>query len=455
MERLELNHFKAFNNPLVLESTGHKNVLLFGENGAGKSSIFSALEYIFYRSKIESPNPMLPHADQLAEIAAVRERYKNNQSTVPFELKFNGLDAFAVNVAPYQAFMLNRFDKVDKISLYDVLSRNFLPEDVNTFLSNNYSFIIDNVNSELEHSFLEPIEISIVDRTNGYVVIIQNKDTHLSRSQELNKYFNEAIINLVQLLVWFSSVQLMEDPTKRRIIVLDDFITSLDAANRAYMMRYLLKTFTQEQLIILTHDYSLFNITSYLIAHIYQANEKWNRYKLYMMGDDHCLDQIRKINIQKLKSECQNTRTSYNAIGNKVRKCFEQRLYDLAAELSVGQLEKTSDIIECIGSSKNVYFNPNSSLSDLIAEIESMLPTIADATVRKTFADKIDKYKIPEAALLKDTVRLLRFYQKISMHPISHGTLGVPHYYRKDVEESIKLLEQLDRCVKSILDGRI
>lgn len=173
-----------------------------------------------------------------------------------------------------------------------------------------------------------------------------------------------------------------------------------------------------------------------------------------MVGDSHCLDLIRKISINDLKKECRKAST-YDVIGNKVRKCFEQRLYDLAAELSVGQLEKTSDIIDCIGKSKNVYFNPKESLSDLIADIEAMLPTISDVTVRNTFVDKIDKFKIPEAKKLKDTVNLLRFYQKIAMHPISHGSLGVPHYCKKDVEESIKLLEQLDRCVKSILDGRI
>lgn len=94
MERLELNHFKAFNNELSLENDGAKNVLLFGENGAGKSSLFSSLEYIFYRHKIESVNPMLPTADQQAELDAIRESYKNSQARVPFDLKFNGVDVF-------------------------------------------------------------------------------------------------------------------------------------------------------------------------------------------------------------------------------------------------------------------------------------------------------------------------------------------------------------------------
>ena len=415
MERLELNHFKAFNNELSLENDGAKNVLLFGENGAGKSSLFSSLEYIFYRHKIESVNPMLPTADQQAELDAIRESYKNSQAGVPFDLKFNGVDVF-----------------LDAYS----------------------SFIIQNVNQELSQSFFEPIEISLVDKENGYVVILKNTDTHLIRSQELDKYFNEAIINLVQLLIWFSSVQLIEDMNKRRIIVLDDFITSLDAANRAYMMRYLLKTFSTEQLIILTHDYSLFNLTVFLIEHVYYSKDKWNQYKLYRMGDSHCLELIKKISVNELRTELRNA-TTYDNIGNKVRKCFEQRLYDLAAELSVGQLEKTSNIIDCIGKGKNVYYKSKINLSDLVADIESMLPTIPDLAIRQTFIDKIDEFKIPEAQKLKETVKLLCFYQKITMHPTSHGFIGVSHYNEKDVEECIKLLDQLDRCVKGILDGRI
>lgn len=454
MERLELNHFKAFNNELSLENDGAKNVLLFGENGAGKSSLFSSLEYIFYRHKIESVNPMLPTADQQAELDAIRESYKNSQARVPFDLKFNGVDVFSVNTGPYQVFLLNRFDKAVKITLYGVLSKNYFPADIDVFLDAYSSFIIQNVNLELSQSFFEPIEISLVDKENGYVVILKNTDTHLSRSQELDKYFNEAIINLVQLLIWFSSVQLIEDMNKRRIIVLDDFITSLDAANRAYMMRYLLKTFSTEQLIILTHDYSLFNLTVFLIEHVYYSKDKWNQYKLYRMGDSHCLELIKKISTNDLRKELHHA-TTYDNIGNKVRKCFEQRLYDLAAELSVGQLEKTSNIIDCIENSKNVYYKSKTSLSDLVTDIESMLSTIPDAAIRQPFIDKINEFKIPEAQKLKETVKLLCFYQKIAMHPMSHGFIGVSHYYEKGVEECIKLLDQLDRCVKGILDGRI
>lgn len=456
MERLELNHFKAFATNVVLENANAKNILLFGENGAGKSSLFSAIEYVFYKDKIEAVDPMLPPEEQQSRLDAIRGKYKNNQARVPFDIKINGLDVSRFNKVTYQVFLLNRFDKVSRISMRDILSKNFFPIDVgiDDFIAEKFQLIIENVNLELSDFFFEPIEISLADADNGYEIAIKNKETTLSRSIELDKFFNEAIINLVQLLIWFSAVQLAEDKVKKHILVLDDFITSLDAANRAYVMRYILKTFENEQLVILTHDYSLFNITEFLIKHVFRKSNAWNLYRLYLMGDSHQLDIVCNIKIGELKRQLSNC-TNINVFGNIVRKCFEQRLYDLAAELSVGQLEKTSDIVESICKGKNVYLKKDSSLSDLISDIESMLPTIADLTTRHNIQAKIDDFKVPEAAKLKDTISLLKFYQKVTMHPSSHGSLGAPHYTKKDVEESIRLLEELDKCIKCILDGRI
>ena len=130
------------------------------------------------------------------------------------------------------------------------------------------------------------------------------------------------------------------------------------------------------------------------------------------MGDSHCLELIKKISINDLRKELHNA-TTYDNIGNKVRKCFEQRLYDLAAELSVGQLEKTSNIIDCIENSKNVYYKSKTSLSDLVTDIESMLSTIPDAAIRQPFIDKINEFKIPEAQKLKETVKLLFFIKRL------------------------------------------
>ena len=77
-------------------------------------------------------------------------------------------------------------------------------------------------------------------------------------------------------------------------------------------------------------------------------------------------------------------------------------------------METTKNIIECLGQGKNVYFKPRTNLSELVEAIETLLPTITDVRTRAVFQAKINEYKVSvrDATLMKDTVNLLKFYQK-------------------------------------------
>lgn len=53
MEKLEINHFKAFGSRIAfILSTQRKNLLLYGENGAGKTSVYEALKLLFFRKRL-------------------------------------------------------------------------------------------------------------------------------------------------------------------------------------------------------------------------------------------------------------------------------------------------------------------------------------------------------------------------------------------------------------------
>ena len=57
MEKIEINHFKAFRSRIALiPTTAHKNVLIYGENGAGKTSLYEAIVMAFYREKLLKPH---------------------------------------------------------------------------------------------------------------------------------------------------------------------------------------------------------------------------------------------------------------------------------------------------------------------------------------------------------------------------------------------------------------
>lgn len=265
MNKLELQNFKAFGDavPIILDNDGAKNILLYGENGAGKSSIFEAFRYIFYKDRIEAVDTMLPKPEQMAYIEEIRNKYRNNKE-YPIDIKINNQDATVSPITKYQVFLLNRFERMDKIQLSSILEHQYLPySDLNKFMDENWHFIMEEVNTQLSDFFHEQYEILVGDKVNGYDITIKNKQTALSRNKELSMFFNEAIINLIQLLLWFTSIQLMFDTTKKQLIILDDFITSLDAANRTYFVRYVLNNFVElpnKQVIILTHDFKPINI---------------------------------------------------------------------------------------------------------------------------------------------------------------------------------------------------
>jgi energy-coupling factor transporter ATP-binding protein EcfA2 len=62
--RIELNDFRAFANPEAFDLGDGKNMLLYGANGAGKSSLFRALKEIFNHS---SPEPFSAHKNIFTE----------------------------------------------------------------------------------------------------------------------------------------------------------------------------------------------------------------------------------------------------------------------------------------------------------------------------------------------------------------------------------------------------
>jgi DNA repair exonuclease SbcCD ATPase subunit len=57
MKQLEIKDFKAFKNRIYFElGNPPKNMLLFGENGSGKTSVYEAIKLCFYRDRLLKPH---------------------------------------------------------------------------------------------------------------------------------------------------------------------------------------------------------------------------------------------------------------------------------------------------------------------------------------------------------------------------------------------------------------
>jgi energy-coupling factor transporter ATP-binding protein EcfA2 len=227
MKKIELKYFKAFKTQLIIEfSKQQKHLLLYGENGAGKSSIYEALKVVFFRAKLEKSIPVaLTPEDQAQENSSFWSKYDNRNAHQKFEIKINGEYHTDFKVADYQVFMISpsEFFFDDSIK-YDTLLRQVyfdidieLELELENFCSDNYQAIQDAVNKSLK-DFHETVEI-VIDNEDDFTVKIVDRTRNIESKTEIKKYFNEAKLNLIMLLLLLTTIKRAEKQDKTQILV--------------------------------------------------------------------------------------------------------------------------------------------------------------------------------------------------------------------------------------------
>lgn len=457
MNKLELNNFKAFQSALSI-NISNKNLLLYGENGSGKSSIFEALKIIFYKSKIQNDIPEVATPEDQANVNQdFWDKYNNQITNTPFDILVNDTNYNEFQSEDYQAFLISMEDIVteNKLKLGELLSKFYVDiEDINEFCELNYNHIKENVNNSLV-AFNETIKIDI-DLEENYAIVIKDQGRNVETSLELKKYFNEAKLNLVILLTLFNSIQVAKDETKSNLIILDDFITSLDAANRTFLLKFILEKFSEFQVFIFTHNVSFYNLALFMINS--ENNEdKWNFANLYEIGNKSKLytkehnEKVIKIK-QDYEALPENDNNQIEEIGNRLRQKFEILLYELSKLISVGAVEESNTIIDRIRLGKNLYYKNKKTAPDLIDEIKLLLDQNHTDDFTPQLIGLIDGYKLDEFTNLRNTIQELRLYQKVTLHPMSHGQIGQSTFTTNEIEKSINLLIKLEKSLNKIIN---
>jgi AAA15 family ATPase/GTPase len=114
MKIIEINNFKAFNSRIALIPTeSKKSLLIYGENGSGKSSVFEAIKIVFYHKRMLSPHITTgaPRQQKENEERTFYDQLCNKKPSDPslnsFSLSFNGTDFKNFNANEYLCFMLS------------------------------------------------------------------------------------------------------------------------------------------------------------------------------------------------------------------------------------------------------------------------------------------------------------------------------------------------------------
>ena len=470
IKNISLKNFKAFHNEIVFDFYDSPNLLIGGENGSGKSSLFEAIKYVFFYDRLLMENISVTRVGDERDAAILEWRQKYNHrkyKTTDFVIKINGQTIDNFDKSKYLIYMVSGDDirRNDELLLGNFFrDLYFLDTSVDEIIGDKelLQIIINTVNETLKNVFYESIQLELTQSSDCVCRIIDT-ERDLNENKSLKTYFNEAKLHIINLLLILSLADACKkEDEKKRILVLDDFITSLDATNRTLIIKFILGKFGSDfQIIMLTHNQSYFNLTKYIVENIFSTMPKWSYQTLYEFRNEHKIyryegsDDIKRIRDDYL-IEKNKTTPCFESIGNRLRQRFEVLLFELARLAQIGNWEESKLIISNLvdTSNKTMYLlrdgDKQLNSFDLLNDIENTVyrESIPNDRLRDCLKSKIEKYKNKDQLKhLIPIIRDMRIYQKVILHQMSHGRDELPTNSSKEIECTMDLLSKMESVI--------
>ena len=462
MNKIELENFKCFAQSFEFP-LNQKNLLLYGENGSGKSSLTAAFQLIFYREKLfaASVSEEMTEEERANVLSDILDKYRfQGRKNQPFCLMINGQDYDTFPIEDYQVSVLTHDDVevADAIHLSNILQRAFLPiTDIRSFLETHAEQMEQEVNRLLHEHFMEDLQIAI-ERGNDYTCTLSENSFQLAFDQNLPHYFNEAKLHMATILLLLSAVRRIPNTTERRLLLLDDLLTSMDASNRTFFMRFIVETFSDCQILFFTHNINFYHTARYLVHEtITTEKAKWVCTHLYKFSFGHRLSNNEEAqkDPSTFTAELNSPDVDLVNMGNRLRQRFEYAIYEFSQLLLLGAVEEPDKVLARICNQKECYFNGEKDAADLVDEIQVTLNAENQMNLATRIRKKIDKYRI-EMTLVHEILNVMKLYQKASLHPLSHTSVQGSHApSQKELKQTILLLKKLQAAINKLKDKRI
>ena len=350
INEIEIKHFKGIEDSITIHLPNASNLLLCGENGSGKSSIFEALKMLFYRDRLLNVPEELVGEDRLARFSDLRNSYDNKKSHQHFEISLDGVvrdEPLTGSVPEVYMISCDNLKAYDTIPLEDMLSDVYFPLFIQEYIDYFWcADFIEKVNNTLKGDFFEDVRLEILQDGDKHLFRIVDSNHSLNESQKLHQTVNEARLDIIVLAIYFEIILYASSTNKKRILILDDVINSLDMANRSLIARFILQKFQSFHIIILTHNVSFFNLISYTITN-YQNTSRWEQKTMFELNGKHYFNERSyKDSVANIKQALHDHPDKVEDIGNRVRKHFESLLYDYSFLLHLGNYEEVSELLD-------------------------------------------------------------------------------------------------------------
>ena len=339
--KIEIKNFKAFYGAYQLDlHKAGKNLLVYGENGSGKTSLYQALKRFLESS--EGGHQFKPHQNIFnsddgyiklhlrADAQPKQDTYEwsetvkdetNNQLLIEASRAKGFLDYKDLLETHYlhrENDVVNVFDLLVKTLLANTVSRQTdrsLAEDwasiqppfprrsATTRIARLEEQIV-NFNRELSDRLTElKTQVSEILQKFDYNValdldfqeITYNQDEKTLDNQEIllnveffdrdipthHLFLNEAKLSAIAIAIYFSSI-LLQPTSELKILALDDVLIGLDMSNRLPVLDILEEYFADYQIFLTTYDKAWYEIVKQRTSH----GGKWKAVEFYFRQTD-------------------------------------------------------------------------------------------------------------------------------------------------------------------------
>lgn len=432
INRIKITNYRFFRDEFALNISGGDNLLIYGENGSGKSAIYRALEYLTKRSFksiadeknifSESGEPLIEfgftngkeltiHSD-LTELPAGFDFLKGLSIFTPMldykkllKVHYTTTATAKINVYDMLRELFNDYEVEDGVVLSGIKEPtkyfDALTQIVNKVLLGETNTILEIFDHDIRiEKFTFKTEFTSDNRLEPVINIEIEYRGHPIDSYHI--FLNEARLSALAVSLYFAAIKALLsnlEGESLRILVLDDLLISLDMSNRIKLLEVLKTEFSDFQIFFFTHDKEMFEI--------YKNKMSWEKYELYI--DDTA--ETPSVIVKKGSSETE-----------RAKECYAAKDYDCCALLLRKGFEKLL----------KSYLTPQEQRDRNLNELD--------------LAGMVGKAKSKSAGDAKTILEKLDSDRKHILNPLSHNDNR--NIYSQELKSAMEDLEKLKGILK-------
>ncbi|MEC4117547.1 hypothetical protein VSP20_11245 [Myroides phaeus] len=465
---IEINNFRAFygKHTISLDNKG-KNLMVFGENGSGKSSFYLALKTFFEASQnpvdfVSYENIFIPASQKNSchlQFKIKESETSSATTTIKIDVQNNSIqgrerilvaDANKIKgFFDYKSLLKTHLIHNDDVNIFHILINDILCEQINrissqTFLQqwrrihylcyelkqgihvrNEIGLLLNSFNDGLKAKLIEiQTDVNIFIQKFGYDIeveldfegveyvgrrilqkeLVKLKIKFFSKDIPLHQHFlNEAKLSALAISLYLAAIKSNPSTGVLKTVVLDDLLIGLDMSNRLPLLEILKDYFQQDFQIILT----TYDRVWYEIVKSYFGDSEWQYVDIYskkLTDSDFEMPIVRQNNDYIHQAQEYLNQRDYKASAVYIRSEFERLIKDFCE-------------------SKALLVKYNSKQKKLTSE---------DFWIAIKNQTNIDSALIQEVEMCRGTV----------MNPFSHHDLTQPQFL-VELQNSIDVVKKL------------